>query len=126
VILRNKLHHLDFQLGRDTPNPIEYWLHHLARAMACSLGKVRLHARHAVSPYRGYRLWATPRVVTRLFIIAGIIIWAPINHFRALHGEVSLGLRQIIRRVCAEMGVTIGGPDYGGHLAAAIPLTLRG
>ena len=35
------------------------------------------------------------------------IVWAPKYRFKVLHGEVRLRVRDIIRQVCAEMGVTI-------------------
>ncbi|EQB33150.1 transposase [Sphingobium ummariense RL-3] len=35
------------------------------------------------------------------------LVWAPKYRFKVLHGEVRLRVREIIRQVCAEMGVTI-------------------
>jgi putative transposase len=35
------------------------------------------------------------------------IIWTPKYRFKVLHGEVRLRVREIIRQVCGEMGVTI-------------------
>lgn len=35
------------------------------------------------------------------------IAWAPKYRFKVLHGEVRLRVREIIRQICAEMGVTI-------------------
>jgi putative transposase len=35
------------------------------------------------------------------------IVWAPKYRFKVLHGEVRLRVREIIRQVCVEMGVTI-------------------
>ena len=35
------------------------------------------------------------------------IVWAPKYRFKVLHGEVRLRVREIIKQVCAEMGVTI-------------------
>jgi putative transposase len=35
------------------------------------------------------------------------IVWAPKYRFKVLRGEVRLRVREIIRQVCAEMGVTI-------------------
>ncbi|MFN4356424.1 IS200/IS605 family transposase [Sphingopyxis alaskensis] len=35
------------------------------------------------------------------------IVWAPKYRYKVLHGEVRLRVRDIIRQVCAEMGVTI-------------------
>ncbi|MCF8710520.1 IS200/IS605 family transposase [Rhizorhapis sp. SPR117] len=35
------------------------------------------------------------------------IVWAPKYRFKVLHGEVRLRVRDIIKQVCAEMGVTI-------------------
>ena len=35
------------------------------------------------------------------------IVWAPEYRYKVLHGEVRTRLRDIIRQVCAEMGVTI-------------------
>ena len=35
------------------------------------------------------------------------IVWAPKYRFKVLHGEVRTRVRDIIRQVCAEMGVTI-------------------
>ena len=35
------------------------------------------------------------------------IVWAPKYRFNVLHGEVRIRVREIIRQVCGEMGVTI-------------------
>jgi putative transposase len=35
------------------------------------------------------------------------IVWAPKYRYKVLHGDVGLRVRDIIRQVCAEMGVTI-------------------
>jgi len=35
------------------------------------------------------------------------IVWAPKYRFKVLHGEVRLRVREIIRQVCSELGVTI-------------------
>ena len=35
------------------------------------------------------------------------LVWAPKYRFKVLHGEVRLRVREIIRHVCDEMGVTI-------------------
>nr|WP_272799049.1 IS200/IS605 family transposase [Sphingobium sp. AntQ-1] len=35
------------------------------------------------------------------------LFWVPKYRFNVLHGEVRLRVREIIRQVCAEMGVTI-------------------
>ena len=35
------------------------------------------------------------------------IVWAPKYRFKVLHGEVRLRVREIIKQVCAEMGVRI-------------------
>ena len=35
------------------------------------------------------------------------IVWAPRYRYKVLHGEVRTRVRDIIRQVCAEMGVTI-------------------
>jgi putative transposase len=35
------------------------------------------------------------------------IVWVPKYRFKVLHGEVRLRVRDIIKQVCAEMGVTI-------------------
>ena len=35
------------------------------------------------------------------------IVWAPKYRFKVLHGEVRLRVREIIKQVCVEMGVTI-------------------
>lgn len=35
------------------------------------------------------------------------IVWAPKYRYKVLHGDVGLSVRDIIRQVCAEMGVTI-------------------
>ncbi len=35
------------------------------------------------------------------------LVWAPKYRFKLLRGEVRLRVREIIRQVCAEMGVTI-------------------
>ena len=35
------------------------------------------------------------------------IVWTPKYRFKVLHGEVRLRVREIIRQVCGEMGVTI-------------------
>ena len=35
------------------------------------------------------------------------LVWAPKYRFKVLHGEVRLRVRDIIRQVCAELGVTI-------------------
>jgi putative transposase len=35
------------------------------------------------------------------------IVWVPKYRFKILHGEVRLRVREIIKQVCAEMGVTI-------------------
>jgi len=35
------------------------------------------------------------------------LVWAPKYRFKVLRGEVRLRVREIIRQVCAEMGVTI-------------------
>ena len=35
------------------------------------------------------------------------IVWAPKYRFKVLRGEVRLRVREIIRQVCSEMGVTI-------------------
>ena len=35
------------------------------------------------------------------------LVWVPKYRFKVLHGEVRLRVREIIRQVCAEMGVTI-------------------
>lgn len=35
------------------------------------------------------------------------IVWVPKYRYKVLHGEVRLRVREIIRQVCAEMGVTI-------------------
>ena len=35
------------------------------------------------------------------------IVWAPKYRYKVLHGEVRTRVRDIIRQVCAEMGVTI-------------------
>lgn len=35
------------------------------------------------------------------------IVWAPKYRFKVLHGEVRNRVREIIKQVCAEMGVTI-------------------
>ncbi len=35
------------------------------------------------------------------------LVWAPKYRFKVLHGEVRLRVCEIIRQVCAEMGVTI-------------------
>jgi putative transposase len=35
------------------------------------------------------------------------LVWAPKYRFKVLQGEVRLRVREIIRQVCAEMGVTI-------------------
>ena len=35
------------------------------------------------------------------------IVWAPKYRFKVLHGEVRLRVREIIRQVCEELGVTI-------------------
>ena len=35
------------------------------------------------------------------------LVWAPKYRFKVLHGEVRLRVREIIKQVCAEMGVTI-------------------
>jgi putative transposase len=52
-------------------------------------------------------LIATARAVTRFFTIATNIVWAPKYRFKVLRGEVRIRVRDIIRQVCAEMGVTI-------------------
>jgi putative transposase len=35
------------------------------------------------------------------------IVWAPKYRFKVLRGEVRLRVREIIRQVCSELGVTI-------------------
>jgi len=35
------------------------------------------------------------------------IVWTPKYRFKVLHGEVRLRVREIIRQVCSELGVTI-------------------
>ena len=35
------------------------------------------------------------------------IVWSPKYRYKVLHGEVRLRVREIIRQVCGEMGVTI-------------------
>ena len=35
------------------------------------------------------------------------IVWAPKYRYKVLHGEVRIMVREIIRQVCGEMGVTI-------------------
>ena len=35
------------------------------------------------------------------------IVWGPKYRFKVLHGEVRLRVREIIRQVCSELGVTI-------------------
>ena len=35
------------------------------------------------------------------------IVWAPKYRFKVLHGEVRIRVREIIKQVCGEMGVTI-------------------
>ena len=35
------------------------------------------------------------------------IVWVPKYRFKVLHGEVRMRVREIIKQVCAEMGVTI-------------------
>src|SRR3546814_9667180 len=35
------------------------------------------------------------------------IVWAPKYRFKVLHGEVRLRVREIIKQVCDELGVTI-------------------
>jgi putative transposase len=35
------------------------------------------------------------------------IVWSPKYRYKVLHGEVRLRVREIIRQVCAELGVTI-------------------
>ena len=35
------------------------------------------------------------------------IVWAPKYRYKVLHGEVRLRVREIIRQVCSELGVTI-------------------
>ncbi len=35
------------------------------------------------------------------------IVWTPKYRFKVLHGEVRLRVREIIKQVCAELGVTI-------------------
>jgi hypothetical protein len=79
--------------------------------IACNLGKKRLNALWAVSFCRGYTLWAIPPAVTRHFTIA--IIWsgAPKYRFKLPHDEVRLTVREIIKQVCSEMGVTIINSD---------------
>ncbi len=44
--------------------------------------------------------WRRPEPVGRA-------TWAPKYRFKVLHGEVRLRVREIIKQVCAEMGVTI-------------------
>ena len=56
--------------GVTPPTSVGYWLQPSTRSIACNLGKVRPPEGREVSLFRGYRLWATARVVTRLFIIA--------------------------------------------------------
>ncbi|CCA92200.1 IS200/IS605 family transposase [Novosphingobium sp. PP1Y] len=35
------------------------------------------------------------------------LVWAPKYRFKVLHGDVRLRVREVIKQVCAEMGVTI-------------------
>lgn len=35
------------------------------------------------------------------------IVWSPKYRYKVLYGDVRLGVREIIRQVCGEMGVTI-------------------
>jgi putative transposase len=35
------------------------------------------------------------------------IVWSPKYRYKVLHGDVRLRVREIIRQVCGEMGVTI-------------------
>ncbi len=52
------------------------------------------------------------------------IVWAPKYRFKVLHGEVRLRVREIIRQVGGEMGVTIinGALSHGHvHMFGAIP-----
>ena len=41
------------------------------------------------------------------------IVWAPKYRFKVLHGEVRLRVREIIKQVCDELGVTISDNGTG-------------
>ena len=56
------------------------------------------------------------------------IVWTPKYRFKVLHGEVRLRVREIIRQVCEEMGVTIVSGALSKdhvHLFVEIPPQVR-
>lgn len=57
------------------------------------------------------------------------LVCAPKYRFKVLHGEVRLRVREIIKQVCDEMGVTIVNGALSGdhvHMFVEIPLWQRG
>jgi putative transposase len=40
------------------------------------------------------------------------IVWSPKYRYKVLHGEVRLRVREIIRQVCAELGVTCSATNW--------------
>ena len=56
------------------------------------------------------------------------IVWTPKYRFKVLHGDVRLRVREIIRQVCDEMGVTIVSGALSKdhvHLFVEIPPHIR-
>jgi putative transposase len=54
------------------------------------------------------------------------IVWAPKYRYKVLIGDVRLRVREIIRQVCAEMGVTIiNGALSREHIRRRSPLAHR-